>query len=154
MSPLVLYSTNIINDNYYIGEQISDLAVQFYNQDNTKLTVETSYINGPESGSGFGSFIAGSGNDFTVFAKVNAVSQGYPVIIVQVYSGTIGPNGIYNLFDAIFMIENYGMDSIFMSNGSGRVFYDQDGFSETIPSLKSLNFKNIKNLGSTSSKRN
>ncbi len=154
MSPLVLYSTNIINDNYYIGEQISDLEVQFYNQDNAKLTVETSYINGPESGSGFGSFVAGSGNDFTVFAKVNAVSQGYPVIIVQVYSGTIGPNGIYNLFDAIFMIENYGMDSIFMSNGSGRVFYDQDGFSETIPSLKSLNFKNIKNLGSTSSKRN
>ena len=135
VSPLVLYSSNIINDNSP-GYQFTDLHVQFYNQDNSKLTINADYIEGDEVGTGLGSFIAGCGNNFTVFVRDNSIYQGYPAVTVDVYSGTIGPNGISNLYYSVFMVENYGMDSIFISNGSGRVTYDQDGFSEIITTLK------------------
>jgi len=141
-TPCILYSTNVYNDSYSPGHQFADLRFQFYNQDNSKMTLETNYINGTESGSGYGSFIAGSGNNFSVFAQVNSISQGYPVVIIQVYSGTVGDAGITNMFYSVFMVENYGMDSMFIPNGSGRVIYDQDGFSERVSYLKSATINN------------
>lgn len=135
-SPLVVKATNISGDFYTPGYQIADLRVQFAQQDNSRLTLTMDYINGPESGSGFGSYIVGSGKLFTVFTKVNITNAGNPAIIVQIYSGSKETSSISNFYYAIFMIENYGKNSIFMSNGSGRVFYDKDGVTETVTSLK------------------
>jgi len=142
VSPFVLLSTNVVND-YPIGHQFADYRIQFYNEDAIKQTIQFSYIMGNESGTGIGSFIAGSGNEFTIFAQENSTIQGYPSIGDVIISGSIGATGINNFYQSIYMVQNYGMNSIFIKNGSIRVSYDQDGLSGQVSSLKAAKINNL-----------
>lgn len=137
-SPFVLDSSNIASD--YPGMQFSDFRFKFYDQNNDDLTVKLDYINGPENGSGLGSFIVGEGNKFTVVSEVTVVVYSDTASVAMVLSGELASDGINDFVYANFMIENNG-GSYFIENGEGRVIYDEDGFSEKVESLEGTTYK-------------
>jgi hypothetical protein len=138
VTPFVMKNTNIPNDNYSIGYQINDERIQFSMQDNTKLTVQIDYVSGSSTTTSTGSFIVGSGNDFTIFSKtVTTDNSGVKTVMVEIFSGTVDTNSIRNFYDGIIMIDNGGDSAHYILNGQGRVFWDKDGVSEKVSSLKS-----------------
>ena len=134
-SPFILLSSTIPNDK--IGGQFDDMIVSFNQQDNNKLSLIVDYENGFAKGKGLGSFIAGNGNDFSIFAKIDVESTqqvaGIKAKSVYVFSGTLTPTGIKNFHAALFMVDDAGdPNNIWIENGQGRVVYDKDGFSEKL----------------------
>ena len=135
VSPFILDSSNIASD--YSGMSFADLRFKLYEQDNEELTIKLDYVNGPEEGTGLGSFIVGDNNQFTLVSEVTTVAYSDTAIVAMVFSGKMADGGIENFYYANFMIENNG-SSYFIENGQGRVIYDSDGFSEEVSSLKML----------------
>jgi hypothetical protein len=136
VAPFTLKSTNIKGD-YIIGSIFADYKFRLYDQDNINLTIKLDYVNGNESGSGLGGFISGSGNDFSIFIKVHAVSSNTPADMLQILSGTITPEGISNFCFANYMLNDYGdPKEIWMEIGQGRVFFDSDKLSPAVSSLQ------------------
>ncbi len=128
-SPFVLLASNRPSD--YPGMPFQDLRIAFFNQDDTDLTVEVDYQNGPVKGEGLGSFIVGDGSSFTVFVELNVtINEDDRAKAVMVFSGKMSSGGIEDFYYANFMINNYGNPSgYFIEEGEGRVAYDTDGFS-------------------------
>jgi hypothetical protein len=136
VTPNALKGTNIPND-WAIGTLFWDERIQFSLQDNSKLTVKVDYIQGTTEYTSIGSYIVGSGNNFTIFCKtVSKGTNGNDVILVEIYSGTVDTNSVKNFYSGLIMVDNGGnTDKI--TNGQGRVFWDNDGVSEKVTSLKS-----------------
>jgi len=147
VSPYILKSSNISSD--YAGKTFSDYKFKLYDQDNAKLTIKLDYVNGPETGTGLGGFIAGSGNDFSVFVKVHTLVSNSPADILFVLSGTITSGGINNFIMSNYMLDNYGNTSgYYINNGQGRVIYDSDKFSPIVTSLQAItNNDNLNIMG-------
>ncbi len=137
-SPFVLKASNISYDTP--GYTYSDYYVKFYNQDNKKLTVSMDYKNGPEEGTGYGSYIVGDENSFSVFVGVKATEDGgSEAKLVHIISGNITSEGISNLYFANFMIDNYeNPNGYWIEDGQGRVIYDSDGISPVITSFETV----------------
>jgi hypothetical protein len=146
-SPFVLKASNRESDQ--IGHTYSDYYVKFYNQDNSKLSISLNYLNGPETGTGMGSYIVGDDNKFSVFVEVNAeADDGSKAKLVHVISGEWTADGIKNLYFANFMLDNYGNTTgYWIENGDGRVIYDSDGFSPVTDSFKSMIMPGEKSTG-------
>ena len=146
-SPFVLKASNRESDQ--IGHTYSDYYVKFYNQDNSKLSISMNYLNGPETGTGMGSYIVGDDNKFSVFVEVNAeADDGSKAKMVHVISGEWASDGIKNLYFANFMLDNYGNTTgYWIENGDGRVIYDSDGFSPVTDSFKSMIMPGEKSIG-------
>jgi hypothetical protein len=134
VSPFVLVSSNRPGD--YPGREFADYKFTLYDQNNSKLEIVLDFFNGPETGAGLGSYISGSGNNFSVFAKVESYhSDGSRADVVHVLSGTLVDDGIANFYFSNFMLNNYGNPSgYWMDEGQGRVIYDSDGSSFRISS--------------------
>jgi hypothetical protein len=140
VTPNILIGTNVPND-VQTGTKFADMRVQFSQQDNSKLTVNVAWVQSTSSGVSTNSWVVGSGNTFTVFVSVaNRDSDGRTALSVESYSGTIDASGIINMFNAYFMIDNNG-NGYYIPNGTGRVLYDSDSFSERVSSLRSLQIK-------------
>lgn len=135
VTPFILDSSNISSD--YSGMSFADLRFKLYEQNNEDLTIKLDYINGPEEGSGLGSFIVGDGNRFTVVSEVTTVAYSDTAVVAMLFSGELKDDGINDFYYANFMIESNG-SSYFIENGQGRVIYDSDGFSEEVSSLKNI----------------
>ena len=147
--PFILKASNIPND--YVGYQFVDYNVTFYDQDNEKLSVKLDYVNGPESGTGLGSFIVGSNSEFSIFAEVNSTNAGTNATLVIVISGILKDNGIHNLYFANFMIDNNGNPTgNWISNGEGRVIYDSDSLSERVTDTKKAYYESFNGHGVSS----
>ena len=141
-SPDILKASNRSND--VIGDKYHDVTVSFLNQDNKNLSLTTKYVDnaGSQEGNGYGSFIVGEGNDFTVFAKIKTIDLQYndSALSTMIYSGTITAQGIENLHMALVLLDDYGdPNDQYIEIGDSRVFYDQDGLSERTEELKSAN---------------
>lgn len=128
LTPFTMVNTTITNDNYDIGQVISDYYVKFSDQNNNKLSVNIDYYNGGEAGNGIGSYIVGKSKDFSVFSKLTSTYQGDSAYILVLFSGSIESDGLHNMYYALFMVENFG-NTQFINNGEGRIFYDSDGLS-------------------------
>lgn len=146
-SPFILQSSNIESD--WEGMTFPDFYATFEDQNNENLTIQYSYQNGGESGSGLGGFIVGENNEFSVFVEVTSENYlGEQASNVQVISGTLGDNEITDLQVALFMIDNNGNPSgVWIENGQGRIIYDEDGTSEIIETTKSGSESNLKKEG-------
>jgi hypothetical protein len=131
-SPLVLKETNVNNDVYRPGYVFADYYGNFYEQNNDKLTIKMDYENGPETGTGLGSFISGEGNNFSVFAEIHGEAQGDKARLIQILSGTITDTGIKDLHVGNFMLEGGDESEYWIDNGEGRILFDSDGMSEII----------------------
>ena len=128
VTPFRLVKSNF-SDSLGIGYQFADMQITFSKQNNVDLTIVTDYINGPQTGSGLGSFITGNGNKFTVFTEITGIMNGYPFKSVDIYSGEITPAGIANFYHA-GMVTDEAPTTI--KRGQGRLSFDSDGFSQKI----------------------
>ncbi|HET7117915.1 MAG TPA: hypothetical protein VFI29_15575 [Hanamia sp.] len=126
------------NSSYnYTGDYFANYHYKFHDQDNSKLTIELDYndiyAGGSDSASGAGSFISGTGNDFTVFTDVKGVTNGVNYEAITMYSGTITNSGIKNLQYSFYMKDKGDdPDKKLIDVGSARIFKDEDGFSEKL----------------------
>jgi hypothetical protein len=135
VEPFELVVTTVPNDSP-VGTIGSPLYVEFSNQNNSALTIVTDYVNGPEVGSGLGSFIVGNGNYFTVFVQLTTVVDGNAAQSVAVISGSRMASGLASANFAIYMINDNGdPGDYYIPNETGRRFHDQNGVSPAIPSL-------------------
>ncbi|MCL2129282.1 MAG: hypothetical protein FWH35_02900 [Treponema sp.] len=130
VSPLLLIESNF-SDSLSPGYRFDDNQITFSKQDNANLTVVLDYINGPQIGSGLGSFITGSGNKFSVFTEISGTLYGSPYKSVEICSGEITSSGIANYYWA-FMITEEAPSTV--KRGQGRLGNDGDGFSERLSS--------------------
>ena len=55
-------------------------------------------------------------------------------------------NSVRNFYNGIIMIDNGGDNAHYILNGQGRVFWDKDGVSEKVSSLKSAHIINSTSL--------
>jgi hypothetical protein len=144
ITPVILMSSNIETD--IIGSKFNDLLVAFLGQNNDELTITTEYVEeaASQEGEGFGSFIVGEGNDFSVFAK-NMTYDTFDndsALTTIIFSGTIGEEGIDDLHIAVVMLNDFGdPNNQYIDIGDSRVFYDEDGISERTEDLKSIQKK-------------
>lgn len=131
VNPFILYSSSMRGD--IPGQIYSTYNVTFCEVSDDDPQLKMTYSNGPELGSCVQSAITGSGQDFTVFARIKSRYNGYQADLIHIVSGTITEGGIQNLFFASIIIDNYGNPGhIWLDNGHGRAFHDSDGFSPAI----------------------
>lgn len=142
-NPFILKASNILYDNP--GNAFADYYVTFYDQNNDNLSIKLDYTNGPESGSGLGGFIVGTGDQFSVFAEVNSTYSTFNAKLVQVISGKLTAEGIKDFYFANFMLDNFGNPGqVWIADGEGRVIYDSNLLASKVTSGKS--FENSGNL--------
>lgn len=135
-SPMLLTKTNVPND-VQIGHRYADMYMKLYDQNDREFTIEVDYLQmNYESGdivatsTGLGSYVIGSGTGFSIFAKIETISQGDETVMLQLFSGRLTNNGVADFQTAILMLENYGRTDRFIPNGTGRAFSDGDDLSE------------------------
>jgi len=136
-SPFDLVSSTVPEDPEF--HTFSDFIITFTNFDKRDLTVEIDYDNGPETGVGLGSFVVGEDDEFSVFCEINSTQLFvFKATAIMVISGTLVEGGIQDFYVANFMIDNNGNEAeVWIENGTGRVIYDSDGFSEQTSEAKS-----------------
>jgi hypothetical protein len=136
IQPVVLKGTNIAND-FAIGHTFTPVYITFSQQNNGNLTLKADETAGTSVSTGTGAFIVGEGDRFSVFinfttthTETNTTSK-----VVEVYSGTVSPDGIRDCTFSLFMVDDGGDPyNNLIENGSGRVFWDTDGLSERVTS--------------------
>lgn len=141
ISSRILEASSVPGD-YPIGTTFFRINMTFDNQDNNTLTVNFTGVELDSNGNAYNtqvvdnfnknSYITGSGNLFTAFFKVNEDNNGIPAQLLYVFSGEITENGISNIRNALFMLDNYGNSSTYMDNNTGRVFKDSDDMADRI----------------------
>ncbi|NUQ25064.1 MAG: hypothetical protein HUU34_14040 [Saprospiraceae bacterium] len=115
------------------GSVTQDFFVRLYDQNDFEITVD--YRHGTQHGEAVGSYIVGKDCSFSVFIEVNEINSttGLQAKLVLVVSGTFVNNGIENIQVANLMLDDFGdPQGIWISNGTGRLFIDQDGFSTVV----------------------
>lgn len=138
---VTVYCQDYGNGGYAPGDKVNSEYIGFFNQDNTKLTLDykSESVSGNSYQNGEGSFIAGDGNNFTVYFNTIGKSSGISTKTALVISGTKSSGGIGNLEYAFVMVEK-GADPnhLLMEEGVFRVFKDQDGLA--VKASHSFNF--------------
>lgn len=129
-SPFVLEASNVPGDP--IGQSLLDYFVTFDNVDLDDLELSLTYENGPETGSGIGSYLVGEGNKFSVFLKVDVThTSGNHAEAITVISGAMSNDGIKDFRAAVFLIEDFNdPGNYFIEIGQGRILRDGDGLAE------------------------
>src|SRR5690606_6388745 len=140
MTPYILESSNVENENFEIGDLFADNKFYFSNQNFETLSInfykETINENGViiSTEAGLESFISGSGDKFTIFVKTEGFSEGSSgqvhFINGVAVSGTLTTDGVQDMKHAFVIIEKTGdVNDKFIDEGEGRLFEDADGFS-------------------------
>jgi hypothetical protein len=128
-----LVSSNF-DDPYFPGHIFNNATIEFFDFNAQDLTLKVKITEGNLTGEGYGAFISGQGDDFTVYVKVEAEdTKGVKLLQTEVYSGSLEANGIRNLQRSLFMVNDGGdPNDEYIGNGQGRLAKDSDGFSEKI----------------------
>jgi hypothetical protein len=134
VSPYTLLSPWGPQDGWIPGTVITDEKYRLYSQSGDEILLDYKNLNNTEVESGVGTFISGSGNSFTIFAKLYGVTNGIPNTEVNVISGEITANGIQNFQQALVLTQKTGDDynTVLIPVGASRIWYDGDGLSESI----------------------
>lgn len=145
-APYILKNSNMEWDE--IGKEYATLYFKFFDQDNKNLKIKSYYEQASTINSGLGGYIVGEGNFFTIFLEVVSTStdDNHTNIMTRVFSGEMTSNGIKNLHAALFMVDDNGdPEDKYMPIGGGRLFYDEDGFSEIIDDIEQSKIEKSKN---------
>lgn len=113
------------------GTLFDDYKYKFTNQDNAAYTIRVDYANTNRSDVGSdvsGTYIAGSGNFFTIFANTKGVSNGIDVNQLEVISGEIQTGSAIKNFQLAHFLISKGPDPtpLLEKVNSTRIFIDQD----------------------------
>lgn len=115
------------------GSTCPDFFIKLYDQDEYNITVD--YRHGTQIGEAIGSYIVGEDCKFSVFIEVNEINttSGSEAKLVLGVSGRLVNGGIEEIKIANLMLDNFGNSgNIWIENGTGRLFRDQDDFSEVV----------------------
>lgn len=136
VTPFILEFSNDPIDEGSEGASFAPLFIQFSNLDTENLTLDYYHNNAAETGEQLGALLTGSGEDFTVTAKliINYTIDGNSVPFETFFliSGTLNEGEIINLKTATHMIDDMGFAPQTISTGSTRISYDGDGISQFI----------------------
>jgi hypothetical protein len=137
LAPALLVGTTVPGESP--GAIMSAIFERFRAQDNDHLTIVSDYRTGVEAGAGIASFIVGSDSAFTVFGQFKTVAFGDTADNVEVITGKMSSGGMADMHWAGLVLDNRGNPhGYYIPNNAGRVFRDQDGFSERTADLDSL----------------
>jgi hypothetical protein len=132
IDPYVLVASNF-EDSSEPGREFARLTTRFSEFSPDNLTLKVDLDQGGNEGEGFGSFISGQGNNFTIYVRIERERDEFTTLETRVYSGTLEDRGIRNLYVSLFMIDDRGdPEGNLIENGEGRLFRDEDGFSERV----------------------
>ncbi|PXX31221.1 hypothetical protein [Arenibacter sp. ARW7G5Y1] len=138
VKPMLLKSSSVPGD--IVGSQFNNYEVTFSNQDNGKLTIDYFGDQGVEIDEGYGSFISGENDKFSVFLITTSDIGSYTADSAISLSGRIVEGGIENIQMAFVMLDNKENEGgVFIGNNTGRIVYDSDYFSEKVENTKELN---------------
>ncbi len=138
VKPMLLKSSSVPGD--IVGSQFNNYEVTFSNQDNGKLTIDYFGDQGVEIDEGYGSFISGENDKFSVFLITTSDIGSYTADSAISLSGRIVEGGIENIQMAYVMLDNKENEGgVFIGNNTGRIVYDSDYFSEKVENTKELN---------------
>lgn len=127
-SPFILQNSTVIGD--VNGHLFNDYLINFFDQNLENLTLNFTSQNGNQSSEGFGSFVSGSNNSFSVFLKANSSLQGQTAKFAYAISGEMTSTGITNFQFANLMLDDNGDPAgVWIENNTGRLIIDSDGFS-------------------------
>lgn len=134
VAPMELLSSYGPNDSWKKGKIIDGYTYKFSNQSSKKKTVILEYKSngGSDRGDGIGSFVAGNGNRFTIFAEVKGQSSGVDYVMLRIISGEVSNKGIKNFQMSLYMkekSEGTGLGALIPVN-TGRIWFDNDLMSE------------------------
>ena len=128
----VLEKSNISTDD--LNTWYFPYFLTFLDQDDSTGTVTADYANGFSTGYAEGSFVIGSGNNFSVFSRsVTSRQDCSDAYGIMIFSGTMQSDGIHGFKMAAFMTDNQGNScGYWIDNGKGRIFNDGDGVAERL----------------------
>ncbi|MCD6098297.1 hypothetical protein J7K18_05310 [bacterium] len=135
ISPLILIGSSIAED--VIGSQFADYYYNFFNQ-TEDYEIEVNYHSEgyTDVATGVGSFISGSGSDFSVFLQIEGEiddSTDYATYtLAKIVSGTISASGIIDCQIGFILTDKYDPDDILIEINDARVFEDSDGLANRI----------------------
>ena len=145
LSPMILQKSSVPGD--ILGSQFRDYKITFSNQNNGKLTIDYFGDQGVEIDEGYGSFISGEDDRFSVFLITTTEINTYLADSAISISGRIVDGGIEDIQMAFLMLDNKeNLGGVFIGNNTGRVAYDSDYFSEKIENAKESISKENKGL--------
>lgn len=111
------------------GAILDDWYIRFFNQNTSTNSISCEGTSGSTIETGYGSYIIGSGNNFTVFLTTELSYKSSKDKRLTVYSGTVTSNGISNLHWGWIITESDDPDGYLPSVGTYRIFKDGDGTS-------------------------
>ncbi len=145
LSPNILEVSNVSGDQP--GNSFNNVQIEISNQSNESLTLN---FNANDGGSieGIESYISGSGNNFSIFLKVeNTTPDNHTWIGAYAYSGTLTSEGFTNFQFALIMLDDLGdPNNNLIENNSGRLFIDEDGLVEKVNSADRVSISLSENL--------
>jgi hypothetical protein len=134
VSPFELISPYGVRDRSKKGDIFDNYIYRFSGQSSDKQTVIVDYKNPSSSdiASGLGSFVAGNGNYFTIFAEVKGTVSFVDYTSLIIISGEIAEKGIKNLQQSLYITQKNEApeEGILIPLNTGRILFDNDFISE------------------------
>ncbi|AQG80388.1 hypothetical protein [Spirosoma montaniterrae] len=136
--PYTLLSPYGPEDGWSKGKVIEKYRYRFSGQQGDEVKLEEKQINGNNTGSGIASFLAGSGNKFTLFGEVVGSSSGIATKTLTVISGEITSTGIKDFQYAFVLTNKTGDDDddVLMPVNKSRVWIDGNQIATKVGSFR------------------
>ncbi len=132
-NPFRLLSPHGPTDNYAKGRVINDYKYRFYDQKGDDLKLDFKNTGGGDQATGVASFLAGSGQKFSLFGEQSGVSDGISYKVVSVISGELTATGIKD-FQYAFVLTEKGPDpnDKLIGVGKARVWEDGNALADKV----------------------
>lgn len=137
--PHILLSPYGPGDGYAVGYEFNSYRYRFYDQNMNAQTISFDKKSsvGANTETGVGTFLAGNGNKFTLFAQTTGISDGITYKSLTVISGEITSTGIKD-FQESFVFTEKGPDPTnkLIDVGQGRIIRDGNSLASKVSSLR------------------
>lgn len=128
MNPNLLLRSNTPNDPPS-NSAFVNYTIKFFNQNSSNYNISFSGSASGESDESNSAVIAGSGDDFTVYAQSTTTIGANSVVLGVIYSGTLENGKVKNMMRAIIVIDDSKGGPNLLKKGNARVFHDGDKIS-------------------------
>lgn len=136
LDPVILQATSWAEDLGIPGDVVSSAELEFSSQNFRNQTVEMGLDAGATGLFAGNALVSGSGNLFTVYLVNLIVIEDSVADGTIVLSGVVTDTGLQNVQWALFLLDDRGdPEDLFLPEGTGRLFMDQDGVSGRIDDM-------------------
>lgn len=138
-NPYILLAPYGPEDGYVKGRVIPNNRFRFSNQNADEVQLELKQLgSSTNTGSGTASFLAGTGNKFTLFGQIVGNSNNIPTKTLTVISGEITPTGIKDFQYALLLTEKTGdtNNANLIPVNKSRVWIDGDGLASKVGTFR------------------